>query len=115
MEKAEDKTNIESLFELFSNAAMAPRPYVEKKPIPASVNVLLEEKEMRILLILSARIGAKRGNVAHHILKLGIYEAARGCGFTVDEDGNIPIDQLKWDVAPRRMGFAFPGEEKEAA
>ena len=115
METKEGKTNIESLFELFSGAAMAPRPYVEKKPIPASVNVLLGEEDMRLLQVISARIGAKRGNVAHHILKLGLHEAAYGCGFTVDENGNIPPDQLKWDTTLRRMGVSFPGDEKEAA
>jgi len=114
MEKNEEKSNIENLFELFSGAAMAPKPYVQKKPIPATVNVPLDEQEMKVLQIISARIGAKRGNVAHHILKFGLYEAARGCGFTFDEEGNISKDQLKWDTAPRPTGFIFPGEEKGA-
>lgn len=101
MENKAGKTNIESLFELFSSAAMAPRPYVQKMPIPATLNVPLGENEMILLQIIAARIGAKRGNVAHHILKLGLYEAAYGCGFTIDEDGTISKDQLKWDTATR--------------
>lgn len=110
-----EKSNIETVFELFTSAAMAPRPYVEKKPIPASVTVLLDQKEMRMLHIVAARIGAPRTNVAHHVLKLGIHEAFHGCGFTMDEEGNIPDDQLKWDVAPRKTGFGFTGTDEEAA
>lgn len=114
MEAKEGKTNIENVFGLFSSAAMNPRPYAAKLPLPATITVPLGPQEMEMLQIIAARIGAPRTNVAHHILKLGVYEAFHGCGFTIDEDGNIPKEQLKWDVAPRSTGLSF-GETKEAA
>ena len=110
----ENLSNIENLFKLFSGAAMAPRPYVEKKPLPATVTIALGPEEMKILQIISARIGAPRQNVAHHVLKLGLYEAACGCGFSIDEEGQISEDQLKWEVTPKSQGFSF-GDNKEVA
>lgn len=106
-------TAIGKLFQLFSSAAMNARPYVAKKPTPATVTVHLEPEVMETLHILSARIGAPRGNTAHHILKIGIYEAAIGCGFTPDEDGNISKEQLDWSTVPRESGFSHTGGEEE--
>lgn len=111
--KTEAKSTIENLFNLFSSAAMNARPYVPKKPIPATVTVPLGPEEMEILQIIAARIGAPRTNVAHHILKIGLHEAAYGCGFTVDEEGKISKDQLKWSTAPRQDGFSHTGGEEE--
>lgn len=110
-----ERTNIENLFHLFSSAAMNARPYVAKKPVPATVTVRLDPDDMEILHIIAARIGAPRFNVAHHILKLGIHEAAYGCGFVVDKEGKISKDQLKWDTVPREMGFSHPGDDEEEA
>jgi len=104
---------IESLFRMFCSAAMNPRPYIKKNPLPARVAAPLAPREMDLLNLISAKIGAPRTNVAHHILKMGLYEAAIGCGFTFDEDGNIPEDQKKWETAPRSSGFSFPNEEQE--
>lgn len=115
METQEGKTNIENLFDLFSTAAMAPKPFILKHPIPATVNVPLGKNEMIMLQIIASRIGAKRGNVAHHILKLGLYEAAYGCGFTVNEDGTIPKDQLKWDTTTKVHGISHFSDVEEAA
>jgi len=114
MEKDKPASNIEQMFQLFSSGAMNARPYVKKSPLPASVTVLLGPKEMEMLQVIAARIGAPRTNVAHHVLKLGLYEAAYGCGFTVDEDGNIPEEEKKWDTTPRTQGFSHTGEDKEA-
>lgn len=113
--KTEEKSAIENLFNLFSSAAMNARPYSGKKPLPATVTVPLDSDDMEILQIIAARIGAPRTNVAHHILKIGIYEAALGCGFVVDEEGKISKDQLNWDTAPRKTGFSHTGGEKEEA
>lgn len=112
MGKEREKGAIENIFNLFSKAAMNARPYVEKKPLPATVTVMLEPKEMELLQIIAARIGSPRTNVGHHILKLGLYEAALGCGFVLDEDGNISKDQLKWDTTPRQMGFSHIGSDE---
>ena len=106
--------NLFHLFEMFSRAAMNPRPYVKKQPMPATVTVPLGPEEMEVLQIIAARIGAPRTMVAHHILKFGIFEAARGCGFDFDEKGKIPESQLKWDTTPRPMGFSHIGEEEAA-
>lgn len=106
--------NIEDMFRLFSSAAMKPRKY-EKKDPSERVTVPLGPKEMEILQIVSDRIGASRPNVASHILMMGLYEAARGCGFTFDDDGNIPENEKNWDLTPKAMGISFPGDEKEAA
>ena len=111
--KTEVKGNIENLFNLFSSAAMNARPYKPIKPIPLTVTVPLDPGEMEILHIIAARIGAPRTNVAHHILKIGLHEAAYGCGFTVDEEGKISKDQLKWNTAPRQDGFSHTGGEEE--
>ena len=105
---------IKELFELFSSAAMNARPYVKKSPLPATVTVPLGPEEMEMLLIISARIGAPRTNVAHHILKVGLCEAFLGCGFTWDENGNIREEEMKWDTSPRKMGISFPGNEEAA-
>lgn len=108
-------STIEKMFQLFSGVAMRPRKY-EKKPITAArVTVPLGPKEMEILQVIADRIGSSRPNVAHQILKMGLYEAAYGCGFTIDEDGNIPKNEKNWDLSPKSMGFSFPGDEKEAA
>ena len=112
MNKTTDKSSIETLFGMFSGAAMNPRPYVRKKPLPATVTVVLGPQEMEMLQIIAARIGAPRTNVAHHILKLGLYDAASGCGFTVDENGNIPEEEQKWETTPRPMGFSHTGNEE---
>lgn len=104
---------IKGLFHLFSSAAMSPKKYV-KKNLPATVTVALGPQEMEMLQIIACRIGTARSNVAHHILKMGIYEAVEGCGFTVDDEGNIPEDQKKWDVTPRVMGISHPVEGEEA-
>jgi len=115
MKKTTEKSSIETLFGMFSAASMNPRPYVKKTPLPSTVTVVLGPQEMEMLQIIAARIGSPRTNVAHHILKLGLYDAASGCGFTVDEDGNIPEEERKWETTPRPMGFSFSGDEKEAA
>jgi len=109
-----ETSNIEKMFQMFSSAAMKPRRY-EKKEYAERVTVPLGPQEMEILQVISARIGASRPNIAHHILKLGLYEAAYGCGFTIDENGNIPESEKVWDLTPKTMGFSFPGDEKEAA
>lgn len=105
---------IRGLFQMFSSAAMNPKKYV-KRPMPASVTVTLEPKEMETLCLIAARIGAPRATVGHHILKMGLYEAAFGCGFTPDEDGNIPEDEKgSWDFMKSRTGgFSFVQDEKE--
>lgn len=108
----ETTSAIEKLFRMFAGAAMSPKPYVKKTPLPATVTVTLAPQEMEILQLISARIGAARGNVAYQILKFGLYEAAYGCGFTPDEEGNIPEEQKKWDLQPRTMGFSFTGGEE---
>lgn len=102
---------IEGLFQLFSSAAMNPKKYV-KKPLPSTVTVTLGPQEMEMLYVIACRIGAPRTNVAHHILKMGLYEAAAGCGFTWDEEGNIPEEQKTWDMTSRTMGISHPGEEE---
>lgn len=111
---ASQRSNIESLFQLFSVGAMRPKPYVKKLPLPATVTIPLDPKEMELLQMITARIGGSRTMVAHHIVKLGLYEAAAGCGFTFDEDGNVPETQKSWDVTPSTTGFSFPGEEEAA-
>jgi len=105
-------SNIEKMFQVFSGAAMKPRKYEKKEP-SERVTVPLGPQEMEILQVISARIGASRPNVSHQILKMGLYEAARGCGFTIDEDGNIPEKEKEWDLSPKTMGFSFTGDEKE--
>ena len=115
MEDNKAISNIEKLFEMFSGAAMNPRPYVKKNPLPARVTVPLAPQEMELLQIIAARIGSPRTSVGHHILKLGLHEAARGCGFTFDEEGNISADQMKWETTPRTTGFSFPRADEEVA
>ena len=106
---------VKGLFQLFSSAAMNPRKYV-KKILPASVTVTLDPQQMEILCVIAARIGAPRANVAQHILKIGLYEAAYGCGFTIDDEGNIPEEEkTNWDLASRTTGFGHPGSEDEEA
>ena len=61
MKKTTDKSSIETLFGMFSGAAMNPRPYVRKKPLPATVTVVLGPQEMEMLQIIAARIGARPG------------------------------------------------------
>ena len=103
---------IKGLFQIFCSAAMSPRKYVKKTP-SATVTVTLGPQEMEILHVVASRIGATRQNVAHHILKMGLYEAASGCGFTIDEEGNIPEDQKKWDTTSRPMGISHISNEEE--
>jgi hypothetical protein len=106
-------SNIEKMFQLFSSAAMNPKKYAKKNP-PASVTVVLGPVEMEMLQVISARIGAPRASVAHHILKMGLYEAAWGCGFTTDDEGNIPEKEKNWDLTQKTQGVSFPSDEKEA-
>ena len=106
------ETNIEKMFEMFSRSTMKPRPYFKETP-RASVTVPMGPEEFEILHVVAARLGASRANIAHQILKIALYEAARGCGFTFDENGHISEDQKKWDLAPRTTGFSFVGEDKE--
>lgn len=108
-------STIEKMFQMFSGAAMRPRKYEKRPTTPERVTVPLGPKEMEILQVIADRIGASRANVAHQILKMGLYEAAWGCGFTTDEEGNIPEKEKNWDLAPKTMGFSFPSDEKEAA
>lgn len=103
--------NIEKMFQMFSKSAMRPRKYV-KKALPLSVTVPFGPEEMEILQVVADRIGASRANVAYQILKMGVYEAAWGCGFTTDEKGNIPEKEKKWDLSPKATGFGF-GDDKE--
>lgn len=103
---------IKGLFQLFSSAAMNPKKYV-KKSLPTTVTVTLGPQEMEMLYVISCRIGAPRTNVAHHILKMGLLEAAAGCGFSTDEEGNIPEEQKNWDIRPGTMGISHLGEEDE--
>lgn len=104
---------IKGLFQLFSSAAMNPKKYV-KKPLPSTVTVTLGPQEMEMIHVLACRIGAARTNVAHHILKMGLYEAVEGCGFTIDDQGNIPEDEKNWkDLGPKTMGFSHIGAEEE--
>lgn len=117
MSKEEIRTDsvIEKLFRMFSGAAMSPKPYKKKLPLPATVTVPLGPKEMEILQLITSRIGATRTNVAHQILKVGLYEAAYGCGFTPDEEGNIPEEQKVWDTTPKSMGIGFIDSNEEEA
>lgn len=104
---------IQGLFQIFSSAAMNPKKYLKRTP-PASVTIILDPKEMDILCLISARIGATRASVGHHILKMGLYEAALGCGFTLDEEGNIPESEKgNWDIIQRADGFSFSPSEEE--
>ena len=102
---------IKGLFKIFSSAAMNPRKYT-KKSLPTTVTVPLGPQEMEMLYVISCRIGAPRTNVAHHILKMGLYEAAAGCGFNTDEEGNISEEEKNWDVTPRTTGISHQGEEE---
>jgi len=112
---SESESAIEKLFYLFSNAAMNPKAYKKKATMPASVTVPLGPKEMEILQLIASRIGATRASVAHVILKTGLVEAAAGCGFDVDEEGNIPEEQKTWDLTPKAMGFGFTSTSEEEA
>jgi hypothetical protein len=103
---------IKGLFQLFSSAAMNPRAYV-KKTLPSTVTVPLGSQEMEILNVIACRIGAPRKNVAQHILKIGLSEAAAGCGFSFDDEGNIPEEEKKWDLASRTMGLSHLGDFEE--
>lgn len=105
-------TNIERLFRMFAAGAMVPKPYKEQS-LPASVTAYLSPGNMENLNTIALRLGATRGNIAAHILNLGIAEAAFGCGFEVDEEGNIPVDQKKWDTTPRSAGIGFTGKEED--
>ena len=101
------------LFRLLSSAAMNPRKYV-KKTLPASVTVTLDPQQMEILQVIAARIGAPRANVAQHILKIGLYEAAYGCGFSIDDEGNIPEEEkTNWDLTARDMGISHVPSDDE--
>lgn len=104
---------IKGMFEIFSAAAMNPKKYV-KKQLPASITINLDPSDMEILCLISARIGAPRSVVGNHILKMGLVEAAIGCGFTFDDQGNIPEDQKSnWDTTSRSMGVSFSQDSEE--
>jgi len=103
---------IKGLFQIFSSAAMNPKKYV-KKNLPSTVTVTLGPQEMEMLHVIACRIGAPRSNVAHHILKTGLYEAVLGCGFTIDEEGNIPEDQKNWDLTSKTMGVSHSDDLEE--
>lgn len=107
----ENGSNIERLFRMFADGAMAPKRY--KATEVQSVTAYLSPEDMELLQVIACRLGSKRGGVAAHILKLGLAEAAFGCGFTIDEKGRIPDDQKKWDLTPRQYGFGFPTTEEE--
>ena len=103
---------IKGLFQMFSSSPMNPKKYV-KKPFSDTITVQLRPEEMEKLHVISCRIGAPRKSIAHHILTIGLYEAAAGCGFTLDDLGNIPEEQKNWDLTPRSMGFSLTGGEEE--
>lgn len=103
---------IKGLFQLFSSAAMNPKKYV-KKPLTSTVTVTLGPQEMEMLHVISCRIGSARTSVAHHILKMGLYEAAAGCGFTWDDEGNIPEEEKVWDLISKSTGFSHFSDENE--
>jgi hypothetical protein len=108
------KNPIEYLFEMFSQGAMKPRPYMPKN-MPLTVTVTIKPETMELLHVISCRIGTTRANVAAHILQIGAVQAAAGCGFTVGEDEKIPDSEKKWDVAHKTMGFYHVPENEEAA
>lgn len=108
----ENGSNIERIFRMFAETAMSPKPY-KKINLPASITAYLPPEDMEILHAISRRIGATRGNVASHILKFGLYEAALGCGFILDEKCRLPEDQKKWDLTQRKMGIGFPPGDEE--
>jgi len=108
-------STIEKMFQMFSRSAMRSRKYEKRPTTPERVTVPLGPQEMEILQVIADRIGASRANVAHQILKMGLYDAAWGCGFTTDEEGNIPEDEKKWDLSQKKYGFEFIGEDEEAA
>mgnify|MGYP003618872640 CR=1 FL=1 len=103
---------IHDVFEMFSKGAMNPKKYVPKQ-LPKTVTVTLPIETMEILHVISSRIGTTRAVAAAHILQIGAIEAATGCGFTVDEKGNIPKDQKKWDSTVKTTGFAFITDKDE--
>jgi len=111
---ADDSFDTKNLFQMLSGAAMNPKKYV-KKTLPESVTVYLRPDTMEIINVISARIGASRSNVARYIIESGLYEAASGCGFSIDEKGNIPDKEKgSWDLTPRLQGFSHsPSEDKE--
>lgn len=102
----ENGSNIERIFRMFAETAMSPKPY-KKINLPSSITTRLPPEDMEILNVISRRLGATRGNVASHILKFGLYEAATGCGFNLDEKGLISDDQKTWDLTQRKMGIKF--------
>lgn len=106
------KKGIFGLFQLFSASAMRAKPYKEGF-LPTTVTAPLEPQVMKVLQVISCRIGAPRTAVAMHILNAGIAEAAAGCGFTMDENWNIPEEQLNWDCSARSAGISFPGSDEQ--
>lgn len=105
--------NNEELFKMFSNAAMKPKKYNKNKKLPKTVTTEPSPHVMAVLTAVAARIGSTRAQVIAHILELGAYEAALGCGFEFEDDGvTITKDSLKWDTTPRQMGFSFTGGDE---
>lgn len=103
---------IESLFSMFTKCVMSPRVY-KKKELPSTVTVTLSSENMDMLHTISCRLGTKRSVIASHIINLGIYQAASGCGFEIDEEGKIPEDQKKWDLTQHKQGIQnFEGEDE---
>lgn len=115
----ENGTNIERLFRMFADGAMSPKPY-KKQDLPQSVTAYLSPENMEILHVIACRLGASRGNIAAHILKCGLLEAAAGCGFDLEcpegsSDCFIPEEQKNtWNTTPRKGGFSFVPSEDEA-
>lgn len=104
---------VSNLFDAISKAAMLPRPY-KKKKIPNTVTIHLSPEKMEILNTISDRIGASRSGVAGYILDAGIYDAAKGCGFTIDENDKIPKEERNWDCTANKFGFSHePINDKE--
>lgn len=109
----ESGTNIERCFRMFSGAAIAPKPY-KKTKLPQSVTAYLDPGDIETLHVLSCRLGATRGQVAALVLKLGLAEAAAGCGFDLDEEGRILEEEKgKWNVTPRQYGIGFTSTVEE--
>lgn len=106
------RSPVETVFEMFSQGAMNPKPYVAR-PLPLTVTVTVKPETMEILHTISLRIGTTRANVAAHILQIGAIEAAAGCGFTTDENERIPDSEKKWDCSPKTMGISHKPESED--
>ena len=106
IDSAECKNPIEDLFSMFTEGAMVPRAYNPKRTIPKTVTLFLRPEQMKLLNIISDRIGSSRANVAQYIVDIALYSAAIGCGFHPDENYEVPKKELVWDTRPKSMGFS---------